>query len=74
MGMFTVQVLPSPTTGQFSFATSGNNRDSTLMKCDPHKGKENNFEDFNASSFAFIPVAESASFPHFNAANKVINC
>ncbi|XP_011095658.1 probable WRKY transcription factor 2 [Sesamum indicum] len=64
-------VLPSPTTGKFLFAPSGNNQISSLMTGNPDKGKENTFEVTNASSFAFKPVAESASFPYFNAANKV---
>ncbi|KAL0399031.1 UNVERIFIED_CONTAM: putative WRKY transcription factor 2 [Sesamum radiatum] len=64
-------VLPSPTTGKFLFAPSGNNQNSSLMTGNPDKGKENTFEVTNASSFAFKPVAESASFPYFNAANKV---
>ncbi|KAK4386851.1 putative WRKY transcription factor 2 [Sesamum angolense] len=34
-------VLPSPTTGKFSFALSGNNQHSMLMSDDPDKGKEN---------------------------------
>ncbi|XP_057765347.1 probable WRKY transcription factor 2 isoform X2 [Salvia miltiorrhiza] len=63
-------VLPSPTTGKFSFASSGDYRDSTLMIGDSDKGKENNFEDINASSFAFKPITESASFPYLNATNK----
>ncbi|KAK4439625.1 putative WRKY transcription factor 2 [Sesamum alatum] len=64
-------VLPSPTTGKFLFAPSGNNQNSSLMTGNPDKGKENTFEVTNTSSFAFKPVAESASFPYFNAANKV---
>ncbi|KAH6786215.1 hypothetical protein C2S52_005767 [Perilla frutescens var. hirtella] len=63
-------VLPSPTTGKYSFAPSGDYRDSTLMIGNCDKGKENNFEDVNASSFAFKPISESASFPYLNAANK----
>lgn len=69
----TLQVLPSPTTGKFSFAPSGDYRDSILIASDSDKGKENSFEDMNASSFAFKPIAESASFPYFAAANKVID-
>lgn len=72
-GFVTLQVLPSPTTGKFSFAPIGDYRDSTLMACDSDKGKENNFEDINASSFAFKPITESASFPYFAATNKVID-
>ncbi|XP_047980306.1 probable WRKY transcription factor 2 [Salvia hispanica] len=63
-------VLPSPTTGKFSFAPSGDYRESGLMIGDSDKGKENNFEDTNASSFAFKPMTESASFPYLNATNK----
>ncbi|KAI3456732.1 hypothetical protein Pfo_013395 [Paulownia fortunei] len=63
-------VLPSPTTGKFLFAPAGSNRDSTLMTGDSDKGKENTFEDVDDSSFAFKTVAESASFPFFNAATK----
>lgn len=74
MGFVTLQVLPSPTTGKFSFAPSGDYRDSTLMIGDSDKGKENNFEDINASSFAFKPITENASFPYLNATNKVIAC
>lgn len=69
-----LQVLPSPTTGKFSFVPSGEYRDSTLTACNSDKGKENNFEDISASSFAFKPINESASFPYFNAANKVSDC
>lgn len=72
MGFVTLQVLPSPTTGKFSFAPSGDYRESGLMIGDSDKGKENNFEDTNASSFAFKPMTDSASFPYLNATNKVI--
>ncbi|KAK4420602.1 putative WRKY transcription factor 2 [Sesamum alatum] len=61
-------VLPSPTTGKFSFAPSGNNQNSTLVTDDPDKGKENTSGD--TSSFAFNPIPESGSIPYFNAANK----
>ncbi|KAK6149482.1 hypothetical protein DH2020_017007 [Rehmannia glutinosa] len=63
-------VLPSPTTGKFTYDRSGNNLDSTSMTHNRDKGKENTFEDVNSSSFAFKPVAESAPFPYFNAADK----
>ncbi|PIN21066.1 hypothetical protein CDL12_06243 [Handroanthus impetiginosus] len=62
-------VQPSPTTGKFSFAPSGNNGNSALMANDSDKGKQNTFED--TSSFAFKPLADSSSNPHFNVANKV---
>lgn len=68
MELFPLQVLPSPTTGQFLFAPGGNNR-----AVNPDDVKENTFQDVNASSFTFRPVAESAQFPYFNSANKVIN-
>ncbi|KAL0407063.1 UNVERIFIED_CONTAM: putative WRKY transcription factor 2 [Sesamum latifolium] len=61
-------VLPSPTTGKFSFAPSGNNQNSAMMTDDPDKGKENTSGD--TSSFAFKPIPESGSIPYFNAANK----
>ncbi|KAL8469531.1 hypothetical protein ACS0TY_032396 [Phlomoides rotata] len=61
---------PSPTTGKFFLGASGNYQDSTLMIANPDKGKENNSEDINASSFAFKPIPNSASFPYFNAENK----
>ncbi|KAG8365211.1 hypothetical protein BUALT_Bualt18G0080800 [Buddleja alternifolia] len=54
-------VLPSPTTGKFSFASSGNNRNSTFMRDDLDKGKENTFED--SSSFAFKPGYPSGFAP-----------
>ncbi|EYU27515.1 hypothetical protein ABFS82_13G151100 [Erythranthe guttata] len=63
--------LPSPTTGQFQFAASGNNPGSELMAVDSDKNKENNFENIsNVPSFTFKPIAESASFSYFNATNK----
>ncbi|KAL0301008.1 UNVERIFIED_CONTAM: putative WRKY transcription factor 2 [Sesamum radiatum] len=61
-------VLPSPTTGKFSFALSGNNQHSMLTSDDPDKGKENTSGD--TSSFAFKPIPESGTIPCFNAANK----
>ncbi|XP_011097673.1 probable WRKY transcription factor 2 isoform X2 [Sesamum indicum] len=61
-------VLPSPTTGKFSFAPSGNNQNSMLMSDDPDKGKENTSGD--TSSFAFKPIPESGTIPYFSAANK----
>ncbi|KAG8386572.1 hypothetical protein BUALT_Bualt03G0162300 [Buddleja alternifolia] len=64
-------VQPSPTTGKLSFLTCGNDRDSNLTTDGPEKGKENTFNDVNASSFAFKPVADSVSFPYFNAPNKI---
>ncbi|PIN21067.1 hypothetical protein CDL12_06244 [Handroanthus impetiginosus] len=63
------RVQPSPTTGKFSFASSGNNGYSALMANDSDKGKENTLED--PSSFAFKPIADSSSIPYFNAINKV---
>lgn len=65
-----MQAVPSPTTGKFSFAPSGNNRGSILM-CDDLNKAKNTSEDI--SSFAFKPIAESGSFTYFNAANKVLN-
>ncbi|KAL0328622.1 UNVERIFIED_CONTAM: putative WRKY transcription factor 2 [Sesamum calycinum] len=61
-------VLPSPTTGKFSFGLSGNNQHSMLTSDDPDKGKENTSGD--TSSFAFKPIPESGTIPCFNAANK----
>ncbi|XP_075481696.1 putative WRKY transcription factor 2 [Primulina tabacum] len=49
-------VLPSPTTGKFSFASTGNNLNSI---------------DVNDSSFAFQTVAESGLSRCFNTVNKV---
>ncbi|XP_022873371.1 probable WRKY transcription factor 2 [Olea europaea var. sylvestris] len=63
-------VQPSPTTGKFSFLPS-NIGNSMLMAGNLDKGKENTFEDLNASSFAFQPVMESGSSFHFGAASKV---
>ncbi|KAL2483795.1 putative WRKY transcription factor 2 [Forsythia ovata] len=63
-------VQPSPTTGKFSFVPS-NIGNSMLLTGYPDKGKENTFEDVNASSFAFQPVVESGSSVYFGAASKV---
>lgn len=49
-------VLPSPTTGKFSFASTGSNLNSV---------------DVNASSFAFQTMAESGLSHCFNSVNKV---
>ncbi|CAI9787833.1 unnamed protein product [Fraxinus pennsylvanica] len=63
-------VQPSPTTGKFSFLPS-NIGNSMLMAGNSDKGKENTFEDVNASSFAFQPVMESGHSFNFGAASKV---
>ncbi|KAL6538516.1 WRKY transcription factor [Orobanche gracilis] len=63
-------VQPSPTTGKFLFGPSGNNRNSTLMKDDRDKCKENTFED--TTSFAFRPILESESVHNFNARDECI--
>lgn len=65
-------VMPSPTTGKFSFATNSTSRYSTLMTNNPDNGKENIFEEIDASSFVFKPVRESSPFPYTGAASKVI--
>ncbi|XP_073150706.1 probable WRKY transcription factor 2 [Henckelia pumila] len=62
-------VLPSPTTGKFSFAPSGSVQNSSLMKDYHGKGKEKTFED--ASAFAFRSVAASSLFPDIKAVNEV---
>lgn len=62
-------VLPSPTTGKFSFTPSGSVQNSSLMRDYHGKGKEKTFG--NASSFAFISVAESSLFPDIKAVNEV---
>ncbi|GER56972.1 WRKY DNA-binding protein [Striga asiatica] len=64
-------VQPSPTTGKFAFALSGNNQNSTLMMTDESDNKcmENNaFED--NKPFVFKPIAESKSVPNFNSINN----
>lgn len=62
-------MLPSPTTGKFSFTPSGSVQNSSLMRDYHGKGKEKTFDD--ASSFAFISVAESSLFPDIKAVNDV---
>ncbi|KAL2473186.1 putative WRKY transcription factor 2 [Forsythia ovata] len=64
-------VMPSPTTGKFSFAPNGSSRNSTLMTNNPYKGKVNLFEEIDASSFAFKPVMESGSSLYSGASSKV---
>ncbi|XVF70998.1 hypothetical protein PTKIN_Ptkin11bG0206700 [Pterospermum kingtungense] len=49
----------SPTTGKFPFIPNANDRSSFSEP--PDKTKDNYFEDINASSFAFKPVAEPNS-------------
>ncbi|CAA2997525.1 probable WRKY transcription factor 2 isoform X1 [Olea europaea subsp. europaea] len=63
-------VMPSPTTGKFSFAPNGTSRNSTLMTDNPDKGKDNLFEEIDALSFTFKPVTESGSSPYTGAACK----
>ncbi|XP_073047973.1 probable WRKY transcription factor 2 isoform X1 [Primulina eburnea] len=63
-------VLPSPTTGKFSFAPSGSVQNSSSMRDYHGKVKEKTFDD--ASSFAFISVAKSSLFPDIKAVNEVI--
>ncbi|XWS51640.1 hypothetical protein CRYUN_Cryun11dG0001000 [Craigia yunnanensis] len=60
---------PSPTTGKFPFNGNGNDR-SCISEC-PDKSKDNYFEDINASSFAFKPVAESNSSFLLDAMSKI---
>ncbi|XVE80667.1 hypothetical protein DITRI_Ditri14bG0156900 [Diplodiscus trichospermus] len=50
---------PSPTTGKFPFIPNANDRSFISESSD--KTKDNYFEDINASSFAFKPVAEPNS-------------
>ncbi|XP_073150346.1 probable WRKY transcription factor 2 [Henckelia pumila] len=63
-------VLPSPTTGKFSFALTGNNLNSTMMSEDG-VCKRNTCVDVNASSFAFQTATESGLSRCFNTVNKV---
>lgn len=65
------QAQPSPTTGKFSFVTNGNSKNSTVVSESVDKGKDNFFEDFNASSFAFKPVPDSGSSFFLGATSKV---
>ncbi|XVF03509.1 hypothetical protein REPUB_Repub05bG0001000 [Reevesia pubescens] len=60
---------PSPTTGKFAFISNGNGRSSISEF--PDKSKDNYFEDINASSFAFKPVAEANSSFLLGAMNKI---
>lgn len=62
---------PSPTTGKFPFIPNVNNRSSMLIPAAPDRSKEDLFEDFNTSSFAFKPVAESGSSFFNNGASKI---
>lgn len=57
---------PSPTTGKFSFVSSG--RSSTEA---PDRNRDNLFEDMNTSSFAFKPAAELNSSFFLDAASKI---
>ncbi|XP_075494640.1 putative WRKY transcription factor 2 [Primulina tabacum] len=66
-----LSVLPSPTTGKFSFASTGNNLYPALMTEDRGMGKRNTCVDFDASSFAFQTMAESGLSHCFNTVNKV---
>ncbi|KAJ0044575.1 hypothetical protein Pint_03602 [Pistacia integerrima] len=52
---------PSPTTGKFPFIPNGNGKSPFISEA-PDKSKDNFFEDINASSFAFKPIAEAGSF------------
>nr|USN24514.1 WRKY transcription factor [Panax notoginseng] len=63
-------VQPSPTTGKFSFAPSGNGRSSMFLMEGPEKSKDNFFENMNTSSFAFKPVTESSPSLFLGAGNK----
>ncbi|XP_044508836.1 probable WRKY transcription factor 2 isoform X2 [Mangifera indica] len=52
---------PSPTTGKFPFVPNGNGKSLFISEA-PDKSKDNFFENINASTFAFKPTAEAASF------------
>ncbi|CBI39865.3 unnamed protein product, partial [Vitis vinifera] len=67
----TSHAQPSPTTGKFPFIPNVNNRSSMLIPAAPDRSKEDLFEDFNTSSFAFKPVAESGSSFFNNGASKI---
>ncbi|PPR98382.1 hypothetical protein GOBAR_AA22267 [Gossypium barbadense] len=60
---------PSPTTGKFSFIPNVNDRSCIPESRD--KSEDNYFEDINASSFAFKPIAESNSSFLLGAMSKV---
>lgn len=60
---------PSPTTGKFSFIPNVNDRSCIPESRD--KSEDNYFEDINASSFAFKPIAESNSSFLLGATSKV---
>ena len=56
---------PSPTTGKFQFIPNVNNRSSMLFPAAPDRSEEDLFEEINATTFAFKPVAEPGFFFSF---------
>ncbi|XP_052178880.1 probable WRKY transcription factor 2 [Diospyros lotus] len=64
-------VQPSPTTGKFPFAPSGDSKNPTLSTEATDKTKHNFFDSVNSSSFAFKPVAESGPSLFLGSANKI---